>query len=612
MKRFILLKSIVASVLFTGLVCISTNVDAQTIRYVKLNGTGNGTSWANASGNIQGMIDASAKGDQVWIAAGTYLLNTTLEMKEGVNIYGGFYGDETNINARAKSDLDGNGTIEAWELTYATVLDGQNQRRVLNQENAYGYSGIETVYDGFTLTKGKSEIGAGACIREKGILKNCIVKNNEVYVTSTSTGYYGGGGIYNAYGGTITHCLVENNKSTNSTNSSSSDCPGGGICNYSGIVTDSKIIGNIVSDYNASCGGGIVNTGIVHNCIISGNTAINNNGYPARGGGIYGSASTSAKVTNCIISGNTATCTGNASSYGGGLFIGQLVEDCIIENNTAKGSSESNVCVGGGICGDSNTTLNRCIIRGNSATEGGGVYNITVTNCLIVNNSAAMGGGSAYRIAINCTYSGNMATISGGAIYDAYAYNCIFWNNSAPMGEQVGGEKSIQYSAVQGGYPGEGNITLAADNMTGGPMFLNPVEGNYRLQEGSPCIDVGNNDAFAPYNLAQKDFDLDGNLRIWNNIIDMGAYEYGSVGIPHIAKNDYAIKVYPNPTTGELRIDNGQLTIKNVEVFDIYGRKQSSHHLITSSSHHLINISHLSAGIYFLRIDGAVAKIVKQ
>jgi len=74
------------------------------------------------------------------------------------------------------------------------------------------------------------------------------------------------------------------------------------------------------------------------------------------------------------------------------------------------------------------------------------------------------------------------------------------------------------------------------------------------------------------------------------------------------------------------------LRIENVEVFDVYGRKVSSHHLITSSSHHLItsssnhlitsssnhliNISHLPAGTYFVKImteqGEVVRKVVKQ
>jgi hypothetical protein len=52
------------------------------------------------------------------------------------------------------------------------------------------------------------------------------------------------------------------------------------------------------------------------------------------------------------------------------------------------------------------------------------------------------------------------------------------------------------------------------------------------------------------------------------------------------------------------------------EVFDAYGRKLSSHHLITSSSNHLINISHLPAGVYVVKIlteNGVITrKVVKN
>jgi hypothetical protein len=34
------------------------------------------------------------------------------------------------------------------------------------------------------------------------------------------------------------------------------------------------------------------------------------------------------------------------------------------------------------------------------------------------------------------------------------------------------------------------------------------------------------------------------------------------------------IKIYPNPTTGELLVDNGELTIKSVEIYDIVGKLQ--------------------------------------
>ena len=77
-----------------------------------------------------------------------------------------------------------------------------------------------------------------------------------------------------------------------------------------------------------------------------------------------------------------------------------------------------------------------------------------------------------------------------------------------------------------------------------------------------------------------------------------------------------SFNLFPNPTTGEFIINNEQLTINSVEIFDIYGKKLSSHHLISSSSNHLINIAHLSAGVYFVKIytktGAAVMKIVKM
>jgi len=87
-------------------------------------------------------------------------------------------------------------------------------------------------------------------------------------------------------------------------------------------------------------------------------------------------------------------------------------------------------------------------------------------------------------------------------------------------------------------------------------------------------------------------------------------FESDGTGINPIEFAD--VKIYPNPTTGELRIspaggglrgwNNGELRMENVEIFDVYGRKLSSNHLITSSSDHLINISQLPAGVYFIKI----------
>jgi len=79
---------------------------------------------------------------------------------------------------------------------------------------------------------------------------------------------------------------------------------------------------------------------------------------------------------------------------------------------------------------------------------------------------------------------------------------------------------------------------------------------------------------------------------------------------------DDKFSIYPNPTTGELKIiDNGQLIIDNVEVFDIYGRKQKIIINYQLSIINSINVSHLQPGIYFVKITTATAiqtkKIIK-
>jgi len=63
------------------------------------------------------------------------------------------------------------------------------------------------------------------------------------------------------------------------------------------------------------------------------------------------------------------------------------------------------------------------------------------------------------------------------------------------------------------------------NNISGDPMFVNPAEGDYRPQPGSPCIDAGENSVCGP-----DDTDLLGKPRIMyggkSETVDIGAYEH--------------------------------------------------------------------------------------
>jgi hypothetical protein len=69
--------------------------------------------------------------------------------------------------------------------------------------------------------------------------------------------------------------------------------------------------------------------------------------------------------------------------------------------------------------------------------------------------------------------------------------------------------------------------------------------------------------------------------------------------------------IYPNPTTGQLRIKNYELRENtNVEIYDIVGKKLSIFNFQLSTNE--IDISHLANGIYFLKIGEKMFKVIKN
>ncbi len=194
-----------------------------------------------------------------------------------------------------------------------------------------------------------------------------------------------------------------------------------------------------------------------------------------------------------VVSGSLTNCTISDSEDMGVncYFSSPHLSNCMIRNNLWNGVN----IVGGSVF------LSNCIIADNSSEfEGVAIYceyaQTTLTNCTIVNNTAE------YE----------------GAIYSASSEltltNCILWN----PGEEFlveGTQPVISYSDIEGGYPGTGNINTD-------PLFVNALNGDYHLQESSPCIDKGSGpDLNSLVPLA----DIDGEARI-GSTCDIGVDEH--------------------------------------------------------------------------------------
>ena len=140
---------------------------------------------------------------------------------------------------------------------------------------------------------------------------------------------------------------------------------------------------------------------------------------------------------------------------------------------------------------------------------------------------------------INCTFVGNSGF--GGAMFSTgfatpTVINSILWDNSLTQIFDDLAITTLLYSNIEGGWLGLGSNNIDAD-----PQFVDPVNGDYRLQSSSASIDAGHNWAIA----AIADTDLDGNSRFADDpatpdtgcsgvVVDMGAFEFQ--GIPATVK----------------------------------------------------------------------------
>jgi len=361
----------------------------------------------------------------------------------------------------------------------ATIIDCKGTQA--DPHRGFNFSNNQdcnAVIDGLTIINGCVSDGGGAigCRNNQQstlLISNCNINNNTA-LEGTGRGEFG-------YGGGIS--IID------------------GIC----LLNNCTITANSADDY----GGGIFSEGsadiTISNCKITKNQAIHGAGFFVGG--------SAAKITNCRISNNTAISVFIDDPIAGGLIRGR----------------------GGGIIfSDGINVMNNCIITGNKAQDGdgGGIFDSSDFQTNLIMN--------------NCTIYANVAGRRGGGVYGTYGTqhyssmnNIIVWDNEALYGQgmyfiRAGGDGTtppVNYSNIQGGWPGVGNIDTdpcfvqpGIWDTNGTPEDVNDVillQGDYHLLPASLCIDTGD-PCYVP---ATNETDLDGSPRIANGRIDMGAYE---------------------------------------------------------------------------------------
>ena len=225
----------------------------------------------------------------------------------------------------------------------------------------------------------------------------------------------------------------------------------------------------------------------------------------------------SGETSSSVLEGFTIT-NGIAADHGGGVFCeyssSPTITNCAISDNTAGYD-------GGGVsCSSSSSpTFNNCTISGNTVNGfgGGGVYCTDFTNPIFT----------------NCTISGNTSDQYGGGVWCRNSssptfQNSIIWGNTAnSYGHQIyvydsNSSVTLSYSCYADG-TNDVVIDMPGSVISNNCINLYPVFVDaYHLLGTSPCIDIGNN-SYVPAGVTT---DLDGNPRIQNGTVDIGAYEY--------------------------------------------------------------------------------------
>ncbi len=384
--------TLTSSAAFAALLVLATGASAGT-RYVNgalATGNNDGTSWADAYRGVDAVataLNASVSGDEIWVAAGTYVPTTTTtrtithQLKAGVAVYGGFNGTETLLAQRNY-------------LANVTTLSGDIGTAGSNTDNSYHVvvgagTTANTILDGFTVTQGNANLASGNNDKGGGII--CLAGaspsvRNCRFVDNRCT-FGGGAGYVLQSSPSFVNTSFENNAGgsfggafdTNTTSTTWDRC---------------TFIGNTAARAGAvEC----FSTGTprILNCLFRDNTSTGSGG----GGAIWTGSGSTPQIRNCTVVDNFSTTNATAGILGAGT-----IANCIVWDNSGPGGAQNTVNqVSGG-------TVTYSIVEGGIAGTGN----------LNVNPGFANQAGDDYRptIASPAIDAGNNASVIAGFVLD--------------------------------------------------------------------------------------------------------------------------------------------------------------------------------------------------
>ncbi len=352
------------------------------------------------------------------------------------------------------------------------------------------------------------------------------------------------------------------------------------------------------------------------------------------GGGIHLYDNANPVLSDLIITGNQAS---NAAALGALHGSAPVVQNTLVYENITLSANYT--------------------VRFHNMVSGAAMYNVT-----IVDNTGALSTVGVTR--------GSHLTVKNSIIRNhSSTYEAFMSSDNGSMNSIA-----IDYSNLRGGtsllytVSDQGTYNLGSGIIDVTPGFLNPASGNYQLLEGSPCIDAGDpvtmwddvnfppsrgtsrNDmgtygwqvSEQPYqteseNYIKYSYDNSGN-RTARRLIQVSSmlpsvlksYSIGEIGTladDYFSKpttehaeeilNGHEVIIYPNPTTGNIRIDIKGTEMPERSAITIYnisgGILEQAEHISETTS---MDISSYPSGIYIMRIvlgeEVSVWRIIKR